>query len=223
MINTTVKSKEGGSQNIRLSEEPNSCPFCHHTIVPIRLGDGYITPQAVEILHRCANEECQKAFIAYYKIRAGHGASSPLYDFQNVSTGNIRLRDFSEIVNLISPNFSIIYYQALKAEAAGLDQLSGMGFRKSIEFLIKDYIINEAPDLEEVVKAKLLGPCINDYVSNEKVKEVAKRAVWIGNDETHYVRRWEGKDIEDLKTLIEITIHWIEMEKLTADYLTEMS
>ena len=60
-------------------------------------------------------------------------------------------------------------------------------------------------------------------MSNEKVKEVAKRAVWIGNDETHYVRRWEGKDIEDLKTLIEITIHWIEMEKLTADYLTEMS
>ncbi len=53
------------------------------------------------------------------------------------------------------------------------------------------------------------------------LREIAKRAAWLGNDETHYVRKWEGKDLEDLKRLISLTIHWIEMEKLTADVMAD--
>jgi hypothetical protein len=51
---------------------------------------------------------------------------------------------------------------------------------------------------------------------------VAKRAVWLGNDETHYERLWEGKTIEDLKRLIDLTVHWIAMEIDTEDALKEM-
>ena len=43
-----------------------------------------------------------------------------------------------------------------------------------------------------------------------------------GNDETHYVRKWEGKDINDLKKLISMTIAWIEIEQLTVDLAKEM-
>jgi len=72
------------------------------------------------------------------------------------------------------------------------------------------------------VEKTLLAPCIAKYVKNDQIKEIAKRAAWLGNDETHYVRKWEGKDLEDLKKLIALTIHWIEMEKLTADVIQDM-
>jgi hypothetical protein len=72
------------------------------------------------------------------------------------------------------------------------------------------------------VEKMLLARCIATYVKSEQVKEIAKRAAWLGNDETHYVRKWEGKDLEDLKKLIALTLHWIEIEKLTADVIKDM-
>ena len=63
---------------------------------------------------------------------------------------------------------------------------------------------------------------INKYVDDVRIKEVAKRAVWLGNDETHYVRQWDDKDIHSLKTLIDLTVHWIEAEEMTKSILKEM-
>lgn len=45
---------------------------------------------------------------------------------------------------------------------------------------------------------------------------------WLGNDETHYVRKWEDKDLKDLKKLISLTIHWIEMDALTVEVIADM-
>lgn len=67
-----------------------------------------------------------------------------------------------------------------------------------------------------------LSKCIDDYVDDVKINAVAKRAVWLGNDETHYVRKWEGKDVQDLKGLIRLTILWIEKEMETERLLAEM-
>ena len=53
--------------------------------------------------------------------------------------------------------------------------------------------------------------------------EVAKRAVWLGNDETHYVRVWADKDVNNLKHLIDLTIRWIENEIETERVLQEMT
>ena len=78
-----------------------------------------------------------------------------------------------------------------------------------------------ARDAEEIKKLQL-GPCIDDFVANDKVKQVAKRAAWIGNDETHYVRKWADKDLEYLKALIQLTVNWIEMEETTKKILAEM-
>ena len=44
----------------------------------------------------------------------------------------------------------------------------------------------------------------------------------MGNDETHYVRKWEDKDLEDLKKFIQLTEHWIESEHLTREAIAEM-
>jgi len=54
------------------------------------------------------------------------------------------------------------------------------------------------------------------------VKDCVERAVWLGNDETHYVRKWEASDISDLKMLIDLTAHWMTSELLTERYLKDM-
>lgn len=51
---------------------------------------------------------------------------------------------------------------------------------------------------------------------------VAERASWLGNDETHYIRIWEDQSLSDLKKLIELTLHWIEMEELSKSFETKM-
>ena len=67
-----------------------------------------------------------------------------------------------------------------------------------------------------------LGTVIREFVDDQKIKLCAERAAWLGNDETHYERRWEGKDIEDVKTLIKLTCFWIESDLVTAKYTNEM-
>ncbi len=91
-----------------------------------------------------------------------------------------------------------------------------------MEFLIKDYLIKDKPEERNNIESSMLGKCIDNHIDNNKIKQVAKRAVLIGNDETHYVRKWDNKDIEDLKKLIELTINWIEMEIQTKELLVDM-
>ena len=61
-----------------------------------------------------------------------------------------------------------------------------------------------------------------DDVADERIKTVAKRAVWLGNDETHYVRKWNNKDVSNLKQLIDLTVRWIENEEETKKLLEDM-
>jgi hypothetical protein len=54
---------------------------------------------------------------------------------------------------------------------------------------------------EEKIKRMELGNCIQTYMLNPIVRDTAERAGWLGNDETHYLRKWEEKDLQDLKDL----------------------
>lgn len=122
----------------------------------------------------------------------------------------------------ISPGFVEIFSQVQEAEALGLDSLIGVGYRKALEFLIKDYLISKHPDEEDKISRQLLAQCIRDYVTDPNIKDCADRAVWLGNDEAHYVRKWSDRDIEDLKTLLKLTRYWLSSEFLTAEYRERM-
>ena len=127
-----------------------------------------------------------------------------------------------DTINKISPDFASVYREAEEAELRNLKLVCGPGYRKALEFLIKDYVIKLNRDRAEEIKKLILGKCISEFVKNEKVKEVAARAVWLGNDETHYLRKWEDKDLQDLKNLISLTVHWIAMEELTEATIKDM-
>ena len=124
----------------------------------------------------------------------------------------------------LSPSFVRIFTQAQAAEDHGLDEIAGPGYRKALEFLIKDYAISIAPNPEAVeeIKRLRLQPVIAKYLSGDKLPVVSTRAAWLGNDEVHYERRWVGKDLADLKRLISATIHFIAMERLVANLPLDM-
>ena len=122
----------------------------------------------------------------------------------------------------ISPQFIQIYNQANRAEQEGLDQICGAGYRKALEFLIKDYAIHEEPDNKENIKSAFLGNCISKYIQDEKINSVMTRATWLGNDEVHYIRVWNDKDLQDLKKLIFLTIKWIKYNMETMKYINSM-
>lgn len=122
----------------------------------------------------------------------------------------------------ISPGFVDIFSQVQEAEALGLDSLTGIGYRKALEFLIKDYLISKHPEDKNKISGQLLAQCIRDYVTDPNIKDCADRAVWLGNDEAHYVRKWSDRDIEDLKTLLKLTRYWLSSEFLTREYRERM-
>jgi hypothetical protein len=43
-----------------------------------------------------------------------------------------------------------------------------------------------------------------------------------GNDQTHYLRKWEDKDLDDMLVLIRLTVNWIDSESLSKQYECEM-
>lgn len=126
-------------------------------------------------------------------------------------------------ITQISPSFFGLYKQAMAAEHHGLTDVFGMALRKALEFLIKDYAISKNPTEDAAIKAAKLGAVIKKHVSDANIKACAERAVWLGNDEAHYERRWTGHDATDLKTLIQLTLNWIANEQLTAKYLGSMT
>lgn len=208
----------GHNADLYYDKEPNSCPFCHNKITP-RKYSGYFNKFGLEITYVCSNADCQRTFIGLYIKEINNNN----YTFSGVSIGNHKPRLFSENIKNLSINFTEIYNQALTSEHYNLKHISGIGYRKALEFLIKDYLIFKKPENEEKTKNKFLGKCIKEDVENQNLKDIAERAAWLGNDETHYVRVWENKDIEDLKKLIDVSIHWIEMELLTEQYIAEMT
>lgn len=64
--------------------------------------------------------------------------------------------------------------------------------------------------------------CIKDHIQEEGIKTVAERAAWLGNDETHYLRKWEDKDINDLIDLIDSVSGWIVIHLKTEELKKSM-
>jgi len=120
---------------------------------------------------------------------------------------------FPREVEKYSKNFITIYNQAYKAEMNGLSEICGLGYRKAFEFLIKDYLIKKIPKQEhQEIKSLMIAKCIDKYVANDEIKLLSHRVLWLGNDHAHYIRKWKGKTLDDLKRLIDLTIQWIKIK-----------
>ena len=122
--------------------------------------------------------------------------------------------ELREEITTLSQNFAKIYSEAYIAEEMGLHQIAGVGYRKSLEFLIKDFCIYKNNEKETEIKNGFLGNCIEEFVDDRNIKESAKRATWLANHTT----QWEDKNIKQLEILIQLTMTWIRSNILTEKY-----
>ena len=118
----------------------------------------------------------------------------------------------SDDVEIVSPIGKQIYLQALKAEHEQLDHIAGIGYRKALEFFVKDFSIVTNPEDEVKITKMSLKQVIETYIKDEDLKTFALASAYIGNDEGHYYRNNPDKDFTDLKNYLHGVIHYMEMK-----------
>lgn len=195
------------------------CPICKSSIAPDKiysLAYNCENELRVSILNYCTG--CHSPFISTYK---SNKTSSSSYfseaNFIGSEPNKFIERAFDEKMQNLSPQFCKIYNQALAAESSSLDEIAGLGYRKALEFLVKDFSIHECPEDEEKIKKLPLSLCVKNYIKNETISTLAERSVWIGNDEAHYIRKQEDRDVSDMKDFIQATVYFIGMILIAED------
>ena len=201
---------------------PNQCPSCSLRIKPEFI-KGFFYPNSNYLsagdsktiwqIFWCP--ACENLFLKTFIASARHD-DPPIQltsldytvKFFPVPCNNI---SFSAGIEALSPSFIKIYHQAEKAENDGLDEICGIGYRKSLEFLVKDYLCDKFPEEIEKIQSEPLGAALN-RIENGQIYTLASRATWIGNDQTHYVRKHEGSDVEQMKRFINAMVHYIDSE-----------
>jgi hypothetical protein len=197
-------------------EVPDPCPICHrHSELKVIISDVVENGTKVQIVYRCGYHGCQSFFIGYY----GPMRESALLLVKPIKP---RTSHFPESVARISPTFVAVFTESEEAAQSGLTQIAGPGYRKAFEFLIKDYAISLAPDKADEIRKKFSGAVVSDYILDSRIQAVAKRSLWLGNDETHYLRKWTNHDVSDLVNLIKLTANWIEIDHLSKSYIEHM-
>jgi|GEM_PF-718163 len=206
-----------------LSDTAVSCPFCgseqveylpEQTTIARRTADK--SRHELSVPYRCGVKNCSHPFFAIYDNAR----------FKRTSPPSHVTHEREEAIDLISPDFYAILDQAATAEAFGLTLISGAGYRKALEFLVKDYMVYElrqrSAELQEkgdtagvttidVQILKLLRQQLGgkkgliSQIDDKKLKTFAERATWLGNDETHYLQKWDNRIVE-LRDLIDLTV-----------------
>jgi hypothetical protein len=215
----------GQNPGVTLDDFPRTCPICHHAVdavfIHARSARDWPVMEFDAVFQCTERKDCGRLFIGRYRTDAAGATAFTLYASVPAYP---QLADFSAEIKEVSPTFVTIFNQAVAAEAAELDQLTGIGLRKALEFLVKDFAINQnagkGAEAVEKIKGMWLGNVIDTHIADASVKAAAaaKRAAWLGNDETHYVRVWEDQDISDLKTLIRLTVNAVENVLLLKRY-----
>ncbi len=207
---------------------PNICPHCHVTNIP-RFLWGEISQDTDETpvyisSWICANGECNKIFIALHK------KNNDQFEFCRFLNGLPKGPDWPKpIADLksgkhiegeeeITSRFIKTYLQSLEAENYGLDELAGMGYRKAIEYLVKDWAIQNNSDDKEKIEKSWLGAVIKGYYDGD-LKEILERATWLGNDQAHYNKLFEEFDITVLKELIDLIMVELDRQYKKAHYI----
>ena len=186
-------------------DPPTKCPMCHASIDPLFL-HGYVVGRddsaMLYVSFLCL--ACKKVFIASYNLISNQGILHDVYP------GFPDKIHFQKNISDLSPKFVEIYNQAAAAETYGLNEVCGIGYRKALEFLVKDYAVHMHPDKEPDIKSEFLSRVIAKYIDDDRIKTIAERAAWLGNDATHYIRVFSGYDLETLKKFIDAIVSLID-------------
>ena len=227
-LNVNAQNQDNNAVQCILLTLPDKCPSCNQHGQPNFCQAAFIAPNSGKPLYaifRCPITDCRALYVASYI----HLPQTNPCQMRLQTTSLARFLEqkaFPKNIETISSLFCLTFNQALIAEENKLDQICGPGYRKALEFLVKDYLaaylFKDDPSKQEEVRKAFLANAIEKHIDQERIKQCAKRAVWLGNDEVHYTRKWEDKDIHDLKSLILMTVNHIDLTIESDRYLKEM-
>lgn len=204
--------------NIKI-EMPKTCPICHEKMYPsVASKTSYNTKlkHNIAILFQCTS--CSRYFSSEYAVGDFNTNIAGYESIKKNNTPTIKIKyDLPEELDAISEQFKEIYTQSLTAEENHLTEISGIGYRKSIEFLVKDFLINfiKHTDSEKIKKMPLLQAI--KKIDNDKIVSLATASAWLGNDEAHYFQKFEDKDVKDMKRFIKALTFYVSSEVVAAE------
>jgi len=213
----TVTPDVSGGRTVAYDRDPDYCPTCHTGVSPTLLcpsGNFVTEPQILEIAYRCTRRACQRMLIGVFRKKTFDGP----FLLTEVLPVTPKQVDLPQTVRQLSPSFAVIYSQAIAAEGHRLHEIVGVALRRALEFLVKDYCIYLHPQKKQAIERGFLGTCITENVSDPRVKSCAERAAWLANDQAHYRRDWTDFDIRDLKTLIQLTLNFVDSDLIAREY-----
>lgn len=211
-------------------EDLHFCPHCQKDISPkyefgvfhysskSDLRQNILENGHVDCLFECPS--CHESILVRYEIAYSISHYDTFewrpFKLDKISPVPTMKFPFDNSVSKVSPRFEKIYTQTIQAKAEGKNELVGIGYRKSIEFLLKDYLISQNPDQEDKISKMQLSDCINK-LDNQKIQNLAKVTVWLGNDETHYVRKHEDMGIPELEKFLNTLVSYLAFEIAASD------
>lgn len=189
-------------------KKPSVCPHCGlGTDAPIVKKDTFSFNGHYLLTATCACTSCGKHFLFACEYDSGKT------DYEPIVYPSIAFTPYSnETLGKISPRFIDMYNQALQAEFHQNLELAAVGYRSALEILVKDYAINELGQNPEEVSSKKLCAAIGAYLNQEDLVRTADVVRILGNDYTHYKRKYPQHDFELLKGYMEIFLKQIEIQ-----------
>lgn len=156
---------------------------------------------------------CKKPFIKYFgKTYLPDKQRHSFHELNLLFSKRIKLDIPKNIIDL-SPSFKDIYEQTLLAKEYNLTHLLGAGYRKSIEFLLKDFAIKLHPDRMDKYLKMSINQVINEIFADKvRLLTASKGVIYLGNDFTHYNDKNLDKDITDMENFIKLLLNEINSE-----------
>ena len=213
MDNTVTVKNNHDTRTVQLRYIVDTvCPICKAKIFPVYIASSLNTETTASVFNYCQN--CHETFVTQYKLDPKQPSLNKYNSLHVIYSEPNRFKkeSFNKELEELSPKFVEIYNQALAAENACLDEIAGLGYRKALEFLVKDYAISVKPNEKETIKNMNLIKCIKSYIDNQRITELAEKSAWLGNDEAHYVKKHEDYTILDMKQFIQALVYFISMD-----------
>lgn len=195
---------------------PNFCPYEN---IPVQYNQ-VINTQTFNYNDE-HNNACQHIGIVFQCSSCGRFC---LIDYQRLRNDKTKIIDYPSLMNsddfpfpkIIEEkfkNFSKIYKQSSIAENNGLDAICGMGYRRSLEFLVEGFLLylhKENNEEQEKIKKATLSKNIDRLSKqNQMLRENAKIVSWIGNDQTHTKEKHPDQNIENMKEYLGVLTNYI--------------
>ena len=219
----SVSIDKDGDDEVFSISKPKHCSFCDVVGYPIFIHSFHILNET-DINNRFFNEaslywctNCENFFLINSKFNHNQDLVESVYYPKSFKQNRVT----SSFIKDNFPAFIKIFNQAEEAERLELDEICGMGFRKSLEFLIKDYCIYLFPEKIDSISNSTMAKCIEENIDSKRIKLLAKAISWLGNDECHYIKKNTDYNVNHIKSFISALLHYIECE-LSVEVATEL-